>query len=179
MDEKDEKDEKEEVRGLDEAEDTPVDLKCNDGVTVRCMKSSAVLSDLIKSTLEGDTEATEVQLYHIDSPVVKKVIEYMDYHRKVPPREIASPLRSSHMKDIVDAFDATYVETLDQTTLFKLLLAANYLAVKSLVTLLCAKIASMMLDKNPEQIRKTFGVRPFTAEEREEVRKNFPDLVES
>lgn len=41
------------IEGLDDEEDAYVALKCNDGVTVKCLRSSAMLSDLIKTTLEG------------------------------------------------------------------------------------------------------------------------------
>ena len=50
--------------------------------------------------------------------------------------------------------------------LFELILAANYMDVKALLDLCCAKVASMMKGKTAEQIRKTFNiVNDFTPEE--------------
>jgi S-phase kinase-associated protein 1 len=55
-----------------------------------------------------------------------------------------------------------------------LLLAANYLDIKSLIELCCAKVATMikgnhfiyLIGKTPEEIRQTFGiVNDFTPEE--------------
>lgn len=55
---------------------------------------------------------------------------------------------------------------MDQEVLFELILAANYMDVKALLDLCCAKVASMMKGKTAEQIRKTFNiVNDFTPEE--------------
>ena len=52
-----------------------------------------------------------------------------------------------------------------------LLQAANYMDIKPLLDLTCAKVASMIKGKTPEQIRKTFNItNDFTPEEEEAVR---------
>ena len=49
--------------------------------------------------------------------------------------------------------------------------AANYMDIKPLLDLTCAKVASMIKNKSPEQIRKTFNIQnDFTPEEEEAVR---------
>ena len=54
--------------------------------------------------------------------------------------------------------------------LFELILAANYMDVKALLDLCCAKVASMMKGKPAEAIRKTFNiVNDFTPEEEEAI----------
>ena len=54
--------------------------------------------------------------------------------------------------------DARFCE-IDQEMLFECILAANYMDIKSLLDLTCAKVASMIKGKTPEEIRKTFNVR--------------------
>jgi len=136
-----------------------------------------VLSNLIKTTLEGDKDTKEVPLFHIEGPIVAKVIDYMKYHMATPPRTIEKPLQSTNMKDLVDKWDAEFCDV-DQETMFKLLLAANYMDVKSLLYLMCAKVASLMKGKTPDQIRKTFNIRSdYTPQEEEEVRKEHKDLI--
>jgi len=44
---------------------------------------------------------------------------------------------------VVSEWDATFVEV-DQETLFELILAANYMDIKPLLDLTCAKVASMI-----------------------------------
>merc|ERR1719296_103327 len=177
MEESQEKDE--DVKGLDDDDEAEtIDLRCQDGIIVKAERSSAMMSKFISNAVSAGEIEQEVQIFHLDSVVVGKVLEYTDYHRTVKPRTIEAPLKCAEMEDLVDPFDAAYVKSLSQKELFQLLLAANYMAVTSLVTLLCAKVATLMKDKTPHVIRKTFGVREFTPEEREEVRKNFPDLIE-
>ncbi|GKB61205.1 SKP1-like protein 1A [Tanacetum coccineum] len=69
------------------------------------------------------------------------------------------------------SFDADFVKV-DQGTLFDLILAANYLNIKSLLDLTCQTVADMIKGKIPEEIRKTFNIKSdVTSEEEEEVRK--------
>jgi len=103
----------------------------------------------------------------------------MTYHVRTPPRKIEKPLRTNNIRELVDDWDGQFIDVLDQPTLFKLLLAANYMDCKSLLLLVCAKIASLMKGKTPDQIRKTFNIRnDFTPEEEEEVRREHKDLIE-
>ena len=112
------------------------------------------------------------------SPFFQKVVEYMSYHQTKEPRKIEKPLRSTNLKTLVEAFDADFVEV-DQETLFKLLLCANYMHISSLLELTCAKVASMLKGRSPEQIRKTFNIcGDYTPEEEEEVRREYRDLID-
>merc|ERR1711916_114461 len=88
-----------------------------------------------------------------------------------PMPEIEKPLKSSSMAEAVPEWDAKFVD-LGQETLFELILAANYMDIKSLLDLTCAKVASLIKGKSPEEIRKTFNiVNDFTPEEEAQVRE--------
>lgn len=56
--------------------------------------------------------------------------------------------------------------------LFNLTLAANYLDIKPLLDLCCAKIASMIKNKTPEEIRVNLDiVNDFSPEEEAQLRQ--------
>lgn len=55
-------------------------------------------SALIKSMLEHDDKAGEIDLAKIDGPIMQKVVQYMEYHLHVPPIEIEKPLRSTNLQ---------------------------------------------------------------------------------
>jgi S-phase kinase-associated protein 1 len=192
-------------------------------------------------------------LYHIEGPIVAKVIEYLTYHTKVAPRRIEKPLHSSNMLDLVDRWDAAFIDNGEgpattaeaaqaaaraaqaaaqaaaglggsgggsgssapsassssslsspsgsapataasaaamaaavssapsaaaQEVLFKLLLAANYLNIRPLLQLACARVATLVRGRTPDQIRAVFNIRnDFTQAEEEEVRKEYKDLI--
>ena len=100
--------------------------------------------------------------------------------------EIEKPLKSSNMSEVVSEWDANFVKV-EQDLLFELILAANYMDIKSLLDLTCAKVASMIkgmiwsilllgiifvLGKTPEEIRQTFNItNDFTPEEEAQVRE--------
>ena len=81
------------------------------------------------------------------------------------------PLKSVDLKEVVPAWDAEFVDV-DQEMLFELILAANFMDVKPLLDLTCAKVATMIKNKQPEEIRRTFNiVNDFTPEEEQQVRE--------
>jgi len=124
----------------------------------------AQMSELVKAMVQDET-AEEIPLLNVKSNVLKKVVEYMRYHAENPPKEIEKPLKSPNMAEVVSQWDADFVDV-DQELLFELILAANYMDIKQLLDLTCAKVASMIKGKNPEQIRRTFNiVNDFTPEE--------------
>jgi len=163
---------------LDDSNSEMVTLVSQEKTSFRVPKKAALQSHLVRTALEDDKDAKEVPLVHIAAPIVEKCIQYMTYHVDVPPRKIESPLKSSNMKELVDRFDAKFVDDIDLDTLMKLLLAANYMDIKSLLELICAKVASMMKGKTAPQIRKAFNIREeFTPEEYEEIKEKFPELL--
>merc|ERR1712167_392452 len=113
-----------------------------------------------------DEEAEEEDAQEIPLPNVKStVIEFCQHHKDDPMAEIEKPLKSATMHEVVSEWDANFVD-IEQELLFELILAANYMDIKSLLDLTCAKVASMIKGKTPEEIRKTFNiVNDFTPEE--------------
>ena len=55
---------------------------------------------------------------------------------------------------------------------FEIILAANYMDIKSLLELASSKVASIIKGKTPEEIRKTFNIQnDFTPEEEQQIRE--------
>jgi len=160
-----------EVKGLDaDIADENLKLVSQEEEKFTVPKKVALMSELVKTMAEGDKEETDIPLPNVKSAVLTKVIGYMKYHSENPPKEIEKPLKSANMAEVVTQWDADFVDV-DQEMLFELILAANYMDIKPLLDLTCAKVASMIKGKTPEQIRKTFNiVNDFTPEEEEAVR---------
>jgi len=157
--------------GLDDDDDAvDLTLKSQDMQTFTIKKDIAMLSALIKTMWSGDKSETTIPLPNVRGSILKKVIKYMEYHSTNPPKEIEKPLKSANMREVVSEWDANFVEV-DQETLFELILAANYMDIKPLLDLTCAKVASMIKGKTPEEIRKRFNIQnDFSPEEEEAVR---------
>lgn len=161
----------EEITGLDEGDDAEMlTLISQEQEKFTVGKKVAMMSELVKTMAEGDKEEKEIPLPNVKAAVLKKVVQYMTYHADNPAKEIEKPLKSPNMAEVVSPWDAEFVDV-DQELLFELILAANYMDIKPLLDLTCAKVASMIKGKTPEQIRKTFNIQnDFTPEEEEAVR---------
>lgn len=162
---------KEEIKGLeDDAGDEMIKLVSQELEKFPVPRKVAVMSELVKTMAEGDSDEKEIPLPNVKAEVLKKVVNYMKYHADNPAKEIEKPLKSANMSEVVSQWDADFVDV-DQELLFELILAANYMDIKPLLDLTCAKVASMIKGKTPEQIRKTFNIQnDFTPEEEEAVR---------
>ncbi|MCE3050268.1 suppressor of kinetochore protein mutant [Datura stramonium] len=141
-------------------------LKSSDGETFEVDEAVALESQTIKHMIEDDCANTSIPLPNVTSKILSKVIEYCKRHV-----EAAANTDDKASEDELKSFDSDFVKV-DQGTLFDLILAANYLNIKSLLDLTCQTVADMIKGKTPEEIRKTFNIKnDFTPEEEEEVRR--------
>ncbi|KAF3446810.1 hypothetical protein FNV43_RR11990 [Rhamnella rubrinervis] len=144
-----------------------ITLKSSDGETFEVDEAVALESQTIKHMIEDDCADNGIPLPNVTSKILSKVIEYCRKHVEA----LKADERAATMDDELKAWDADFVKV-DQATLFDLILAANYLNIKSLLDLTCQTVADMIKGKTPEEIRKTFNIKnDFTPEEEEEVRR--------
>ncbi|RVW38586.1 SKP1-like protein 1A [Vitis vinifera] len=142
-----------------------ITLRSSDGEAFDLEEVVAVESQTIKHMIEDGCADNAIPLPNVTSKILAKVIEYCKKH-------VESPKAEEHaVNDELKAWDADFVKV-DQATLFDLILAANYLDIKSLLDLTCQTVADMIKGKTPEEIRKTFNIKnDFTPEEEEDVRR--------
>ncbi|KAF4360929.1 hypothetical protein CsatB_008070 [Cannabis sativa] len=144
-----------------------ITLKSSDGETFEVDEAVALESQTIKHMIEDDCADNGIPLPNVTSKILSKVIEYCKKHVEAPKVDD----RASSVDDELKSWDTDFVKV-DQATLFDLILAANYLNIKSLLDLTCQTVADMIKGKTPEEIRKTFNIKnDFTPEEEEEVRR--------
>ncbi|KAK7855967.1 SKP1-like protein 1B [Quercus suber] len=144
-----------------------ITLKSSDGETFEVEEAVALESQTIKHMIEDDCADNGIPLPNVTSKILSKVIEYSKKHVETPKAEDRVASADEELKN----WDLEFVKV-DQATLFDLILAANYLNIKSLLDLTCQTVADMIKGKTPEEIRKTFNIKnDFTPEEEEEVRR--------
>ncbi|KAK4262041.1 hypothetical protein QN277_027653 [Acacia crassicarpa] len=142
-----------------------ITLKSSDGEPFEVDEAVALESQTIKHMIEDDCADSGIPLPNVTSKILAKVIEYCKKHVDAANSE------EKISEEDLRTWDADFVRV-DQATLFDLILAANYLNIKSLLDLTCQTVADMIKGKTPEEIRKTFNIKnDFTPEEEEEVRR--------
>ncbi|XP_021728238.1 SKP1-like protein 1A [Chenopodium quinoa] len=149
-----------------------ITLKSSDGETFEVEETVALESQTIKHMVEDDCADNVIPLPNVTSKILAKVIEYCKKHVDSPKSSSDNAAATDRqVDDELKTWDADFVKV-DQATLFDLILAANYLNIKSLLDLTCQTVADMIKGKTPEEIRKTFNIKnDFTPEEEEEVRR--------
>lgn len=71
-------------------------------------------------------------------------------------------------------WDQTYINQLDQSLLFDLIVASNFLDIRGLLDLTCKAAANLIRGRTVEEIRKNFNIKnDFTPQEEEQlIREN-------
>jgi S-phase kinase-associated protein 1 len=149
-----------------------IKLKSSQGDLFIVEKDVCMMSNLLKNMIEDTGSDEEIPLPNVKSGVLQKVIDYCKHHKDSPAEEIQKPLKSHLLLECgVSDWDHDFV-SIEQEVLFELILAANYLDIKCLLDLTCAKVASMIKGKTPEEIRQQFNIsNDFTPEEEAQVRE--------
>jgi len=148
--------EEEEVGGLDDDDET-LTLKSGgqQPKSFEISKKSAELSKFVTTILEGDSEATSIEIRQVPPETLSHVIDYLKHHAGKEPDPLPCPVRSIHMAQIVsDKWDATWIDAFDKKTIFEIILAANYMDIKSLLHLGCAKIATLIKQLDQKEINR-------------------------
>ena len=156
----------EETGGLDD-EDEVLTLKSGgqQPKSFEVDKKCAELSKFVTTILEGDQDATQIEIRQVPPETLEHVITYLKHHNGKEPDPLPCPVRSIHMSQIVsDKWDATWIDAFDKKTIFEIILAANYMDIKSLLHLGCAKIATLIKQLDQKEINRII-------EEEEKYRK--------
>jgi len=134
---------------------TLVSCEEGDARSFKLERSAAMTCNLIKSIVEGDSDVTKIEIKKVSADTLELIVAYLKHHNGKTPAEIAKPIRSVKMEKIVeDEWDAKFINGLSKKAVFQLILGANYMDIKSLLHLGCAKIATLIKGKSPEEIKK-------------------------
>ena len=136
-------------------------------ISAKACELSNLLADMI-----GSEENAELPVDTVNPQIMDKVLQFMEHHAENPPEPIPRPIKTNVIGDIVSEWDASFINLGDdQDSLMDLILAANYLDCRSLLELGILKIATMVKDKNAEEVKTIFHIeKDITEEEETQVR---------
>ncbi|PSS29990.1 SKP1-like protein [Actinidia chinensis var. chinensis] len=142
-----------------------ITLISSDGEAFEVEEAVALESQTIEPLIEYNCPDSVIPLPNVTGKILAMVIEYCKKHVDSPKTEDRSA------EDELNAWDAEFVKV-DRPLLFHLILAANYLNIKSLLDLTCQTVADMLKGMTPDEIAETFNIKNHvTREEEEEVRR--------
>jgi S-phase kinase-associated protein 1 len=159
---------------LDVDENATITLRSKEGVANQLPKRDAMLSNLVKTSVEQDSEATEIPVPSVRQDILRRVVEYLRHHQGKEPPLPEKPLRSKNMKETCAGhpWDADFIDAIavKRQDLYDLILAANYMDIKSLLHLGCAKVASLVRGVPLDQIKRVLD--PSVASDKAEDAKD-------
>jgi len=160
---------------------------------------AAVQSTLARNMIddqyeEGADEQESLPMPNVKPQILDLVVEYLCHHSPATLEEltitnskgdtkkiactgkggeIQKPLKSTNLAECgVEQWDVDFLAAIDQETLFEVILAANFMDIKPLLDLSCAKVASMIKGKTTEEIRTQFNITAeLTKAEEEQIRE--------
>ena len=123
------------------------------------------ISNLIKTMMDDvdfdnedlEDSEREIPLFNITDKCLKKIIEFMEHFNEEQMKDIEKPLISNLIEHIVQKWYADFINV-DDDFLYSLINAANYMDIRPLLNLGCAKVALSIKNKSPEEIRKIFNL---------------------
>lgn len=135
-----------------------LELVSKDGKRFTVVYDDALISNMVKTAVEEHKDAKEVPIPSVTGAILALVVDYMKEHKGVQPPIIEKPLRSKVMSDVcTHKWDATFIDKIGESKqqLYDLILAANYMDIKCLLHLGCAKVAAMVKGQPLEKIKET------------------------
>eukprot|EP00486_Rosalina_sp_Unknown_P016058 CAMPEP_0201593494 /NCGR_PEP_ID=MMETSP0190_2-20130828/191078_1 /ASSEMBLY_ACC=CAM_ASM_000263 /TAXON_ID=37353 /ORGANISM="Rosalina sp." /LENGTH=194 /DNA_ID=CAMNT_0048052701 /DNA_START=742 /DNA_END=1326 /DNA_ORIENTATION=+ len=106
---------------------------------------------IVDDVLDGDKQIPA----GINCETLEHALLYLGHHKGVEPDPLPVPVRSIHMSQICsDKWDADWIDAFDKKTIFEVILAGNYLDIKCLVHLGCAKIATLIKQLDQQEINR-------------------------
>jgi S-phase kinase-associated protein 1 len=141
-------------------------LKSRDGKWFQLSRAAAKSCKMLAAMFDNADEDDEIKLpVDCDAKTLALVIQYCEYHKDSKPAALPQPLQK-HIDDYLDQWDKVFIYTHlvikgDETNheaLLQVMAAADYFDNDDLRNLCCAQVASMIQDKNPEQIRDLFDL---------------------
>jgi len=147
-----------------------IKLTSNDGQTFEVSEDLIKQATTIKemfNVLDVASSDMAIPLPNVKGSILKPIIDFCEHHKNDPPpvvddddddpnKDIHEPKRS----DDISEWDQEFIKqfTVKEGTLFDIIMAANYLGIKTLLAVGCKTIANMVRGKSSTEVREMFNI---------------------
>lgn len=145
-----------------------------DGEMFTADRNNMKLNHLIMEMYSDDVDNDMIiPLPNVSSKDLKRVIDFCDYFHINPMKNIEKPLKSTSLEECVAKWYSDFINLPTKEEVFSMVMAANYLDNRPLLELCCAKVATYIKGRTPEEIRTVFDIEnDFTHEEEQRIRED-------
>lgn len=166
-------------------------LQCQSGkvfqVEIPIIQKSVIIKNMIEDLGIGKDETIEVEeeiipLPNLSEACMAKMIEWCTNHKDdpIPPSLAEGEEDLAMFNDEISEQDQEFLK-MEDSTLFDLILAANYLDIKGLLDLTTTHVAHLIVEaRTPEAIRKRFNIKnDLTPEDLKKIEKEAQTWLDS
>ena len=143
-------------------------LKSSDGEVVELSRKCCLRSGLLKGIIEDFPDDSEFPLNDVNAMTLLSVKSYLEHYENNEPSVIERPLKSKNFAECVNEWDYEFLGE-DTNKILNLIMAANYMDIKPLLELACAKIGSKIMGITTEAIKKEFDLDGIFTKEEEDL----------
>jgi S-phase kinase-associated protein 1 len=149
-----------------------------DSVPISINKNAIMYcSELVKDMLEDDDD-NKIPLPRISKKMLEHIVEFCNLHFYMTDdkklKEIPKYVISSNISDFISEPYSNFINkivNIDIYEIFELVKTANYMGIDILLKLSCIKIACMIKDKTPEEVKEMLNLKgDYEKEEMEELK---------
>ena len=147
-------------------------------LNIKCIEYSGILKVLLNiddfddinecNNLDNQDKPIEIPLPEIEYDILEKIKVYLNWKIDNINNNIEKNTGEQNL------FFDNYLSTMDDDTLFKVILGANYMEITELLDICCKKVADYIKSCNtPREIRRRFNIKnDFTPEEENDIKKD-------
>jgi hypothetical protein len=143
-----------------ECDSVIITLISKDGQRFDCTYKEIKCSTMLTSAFNDiqSSEEKEIILPSIEGETLSNIVKFLKQHNGVEPPLPEKPVKTNNMKDITTEWMASFIEEIckdDTENLYKLISAANYLFINSLLHICCCKVAALIKGLPLDEIKPT------------------------
>jgi S-phase kinase-associated protein 1 len=166
-------------------------LQCQTGkvfqVEIPIIQKSVIIKNMLEDLGLGkdetvDLESEVIPLPNISEVCMEKIIDWCTMHKDDPPPPVPAEGEEEFpmFNDEISEPDQQFLK-IEDSTLFDLILAANYLDIKGLLDLTTTHVAHLIVEaRTPEAIRKRFNIKnDLTPEDLKQIEKEAQTWLDS
>ena len=142
-----------------------ITLKSLDGQSFQLDIQSAKGSGYLNQQIIDHPSETEFYIPDVEGKILKKIVEYLCHYKNKTAKEIPRPLHDAKIEKILEKWDYDFIMSFALVDCVDLLNAAASMEIHSLLKLMCARIASKMMEAPIDEVRNLFGIECDMTEE--------------
>ena len=149
-------------------------LISSDNKKVQIDSKAAEKSVLLRGLIQDYSEDTDIPMTDINGEILQKIVDWLAHWRDTEPKAIPRPLPSADFKEATEEWNVEWITKFSLEDNYDLIVAANYMDIKPLLDLSCARIAIEFKGKTIEEIREKFQIPvDMTDEEQQQIEEEY------